>query len=282
MAAPLDGAAVQAFLTRLRAEAHLCELNIRIGWRPEGSQTEFTLQKGAAHCKTRSRDVVLVSLRTQNDDTPIAAHLIKEKRFPFAGYEYNVLEVLEGRQNVLVSDDEEDKADEENGDDEDEVVEVVLHSVKTWHRQLESEAGPLVIRNFLLTHEELGMRDPTDAQRKLFALLEKWIRATAFVEGWRDCSSFVEIADGIVEFMRYQHVDRYSGQAEAVSRALYSSTHPDDKWGIMEKKLVKPKRPQANTAKAVKKAVRCFECKRVGHIAKDCPNAKQGAGAKKE
>eukprot|EP00760_Papus_ankaliazontas_P000560 PhM_4_TR10096/c2_g2_i3/m.19627 len=113
--------------------------------------------------------------------------------------------------------------------------------------------------NFLRAHEDLGMRDPTPLQRKTFGVLEKWMRATGAITGWNDCATYTELGDAIVELLRYQHVDRYSGgQADTVSRALYSSTHPNDKWGIMEKKIVKAKPVQPSSGKAVaaKKVVR--------------------------
>eukprot|EP00760_Papus_ankaliazontas_P000558 PhM_4_TR10096/c2_g2_i1/m.19630 len=65
--------------------------------------------------------------------------------------------------------------------------------------------------NFLRAHEDLGMRDPTPLQRKTFGVLEKWMRATGAITGWNDCATYTELGDAIVELLRYQHVDRYSG-----------------------------------------------------------------------
>eukprot|EP00760_Papus_ankaliazontas_P000384 PhM_4_TR10059/c4_g1_i5/m.42553 len=137
---PLGDEAVEAFLLRVR-EANLCEVNVRVGWRPEGSEGAFTVQKGVAVCKTRSRDSVIVTLKSQDDDAPLPPELIKAKRFPFALYEFNVLEVIEGRRNVLVSDDEHEPDKED--DEEDAPVDVVLHDVKSWSRLLGAESGQI-------------------------------------------------------------------------------------------------------------------------------------------
>eukprot|EP00760_Papus_ankaliazontas_P017937 PhM_4_TR17404/c0_g1_i12/m.69803 len=219
----LTDEAVEAFVDRLRREINLCEVPVRIGWRPCNSQGAFAIQKGVASSKTRSREVINVTLRQEDNDNAIPQERIKTKRFPFVGYEYSLLEINGEHQAVLVSDEEE--ADEEDNG-EDEPMHLVLHDVKTWQRLLETEAGTIGLKNYLQGHEELGLRDPTSLQRQSYAALEGWMELTSAIGDWHNCPHFTKLGNTLVELLRYQQLDRSSGQAETVKRALYGETHP--------------------------------------------------------
>eukprot|EP00760_Papus_ankaliazontas_P003775 PhM_4_TR11647/c4_g3_i1/m.68150 len=87
---PLNDEAVKAFVARLRRETVLCEVPVRIGFRPAGGDAAFVVQKGVAKSKALSREVIQVTLRQQNDDVAIPPEHVKTKRFPFAGYEFKI------------------------------------------------------------------------------------------------------------------------------------------------------------------------------------------------